>query len=129
MTWKQTLQSVFLFGIVFTASMCTSEVDDNTGELLIGRWELQEASRNGRITASLDDLYFEFYEDGSMRTNLSGGTETAKYKLDLPEIRQTESKMDAVYAIEEISDSMLLVNTELRGYSFRFLLAKSIPEQ
>lgn len=119
--------TVFLcLAVAFAA--CSSE-QDNTDELLIGRWEIQEASRNGRSTASLDELYFEFYEDGSMRTNISGATETAKFQLESPLIMQRESKVDADYSIEEISDSTLLITTELRGYAFRFLLKRAIQEQ
>ncbi|MEN0005229.1 MAG: hypothetical protein AAF798_13840 [Bacteroidota bacterium] len=122
-------QTTTLVCFIFLLTTCKKDVEDNSAELLVGRWEIQEASRNGRSTASLDNLYFEFYEDGSMRTNLSGATETAKYALEPPTIRQMESKMDADYTIQEITDSTLFMSTELRGYAFRFLLKKIIPEQ
>lgn len=101
----------------------------SNAELILGRWDIQEANRNGRPTESLAELYYEFYEDGSMRTNLTGASEQCKFELDNNNLYQRESKMDADYLIEELSDSVLVISTELRGSSFRFLLSKSILEE
>ena len=122
-----------LLSLLFIFSLTSCQQDGkkqvNTEDLIIGRWDIQEAKRNGRITESLDELYYEFYEDGSMRTNLTGASEQCKFELDNKQLYQRESKMDADYLIEELNDSTLVISTELRGSAFQFLLTKSILEE
>ena len=119
----------FLFVFSLTSCQQDSKKQANNEELIIGRWDVQEAKRNGRITESLAELYYEFYEDGSMRTNLTGASEQCKFELDNDKLYQRESKMDADFLIEELNDSMLVMSTELRGSTFQFLLTKSILEK
>lgn len=114
-----------LFISLFSVISCTEPPqEDNTQEYLIGRWDIQEASRNGRPTESLDQLYFEFFEDGSMNSNLTGSTQESKYTLEGKTVKQSGSPMDSDYAIEEISDSTLMMNTNIRGQIFRFRFQK-----
>lgn len=127
-TVRLSLLSLLLF-ISIIGCQTDSKKNASNAELILGRWDIQEANRNGRITESLAELYFEFYEDGSMRTNLTGASEQCKFELDNNNLYQRESKMDADYVIEELSDSSLVVSTELRGASFKFLLSKSILEE
>lgn len=122
-----------LFSLLMLFSLVACQQDGkktaNNEELILGRWDIQEANRNGRQTESLAELYYEFYEDGSMRTNLTGASEQCKYELDGNQLYQRESKMDADYLIEELNDSSLVISTELRGSTFKFLLSKSILEE
>ncbi|MEL6276522.1 MAG: hypothetical protein AAFU03_15600, partial [Bacteroidota bacterium] len=46
---------------------CTSD-DTDQGPSLVGRWEIESAQRNGRPTESLDELYFEFTDQGGFST-------------------------------------------------------------
>ena len=115
-----------VFGVIYS---CKPEAKTNHAELILGRWDIQEATRNGKPTESLAELYFEFFEDGSMRTNLSGTAEQAKYEISDSKISQRDSPLEADYVIESLVDSTLLLSTELRGFNFRFLLVKSIQEE
>lgn len=122
------LLSVLISIFVISCQQDSKKTASNA-ELILGRWDIQEANRNGRPTESLAELYYEFYEDGSMRTNLTGASEQCKFELDNNSLYQRESKMDADYLIEELTDSTLVISTELRGSAFRFLLSKSIQEE
>ena len=114
-----------LFIFLFSVIACTEvSQEDNTQEYLIGRWEIQEASRNDRPTESLERLIFEFFEDGNMNSNLTGSTQESKYTLEGMLVKQTGSPMDSDYTIEEISDSTLTMNTNIRGQIFRFRFLK-----
>jgi hypothetical protein len=122
---RSKLIQAVLFISLFSVIACTeTPQEDNTQEYLIGRWDIQEASRNGRPTESLDQLYFEFFEDGSMNSNLTGSTQESKYTLEGKTVKQNGSPMDSDYAIEEISDSTLTMNTNIRGQIFRFRFQK-----
>ena len=117
-----------LLATLVLAFACQSEPTTN-GDLLVGRWQIQEATRNGKPTESLDELYFEFYSDGKMRTNLSGSPEMATYQLEQNRILQRESRMEIDYEVEELSDSILTLKTSLRGFTFRFALDREVQEK
>jgi hypothetical protein len=122
------MRTTIVLIVLVSAFSCKKEADDKS-ELILGRWDIVEASRNGRPTESLADLYFEFFQDGNMRTNLTGSTATAAYQIDKNLIKQRNSQVDADYKIESLSDSTLILTTELRGFSFRFVLGKSVMEE
>ena len=112
---------LFLFG-------CKGESVDNT-DTLIGRWDIREARRNGQATESLDQLYFEFFEDGNMKTNILGADEEATYELDDNTIRQRDSQMPIDYTIETLSDTSLIMSTTINRFNFRFQLGKTVEEE
>lgn len=115
-------------GLIALAA-CQDTQETSRQEYLLGRWELQQAFRNGQVTESLQELYFEFFQDGKMSTNILGASETATYELQENELRQRDSQMDIDYQIEELSDSLLVLTTNLRSYDFRFRLHKRIQEE
>ncbi|MDX1667721.1 MAG: lipocalin family protein [Saprospiraceae bacterium] len=108
---------------------CQSDVQDEQREMLLGKWELTEATRDGRYTESLDELFFEFYQDGEMRTNLSGRVESATYELEDNLLLQRESQIETDYQIEQLDEEKLMMSTNLRGSHFVFTLERSIQEE
>lgn len=118
-----------LFSIALI-SIWSCQTESNPSEtLILGHWDIEEATRNGRPTESLAELFFEFFQDGKMRTNLSGIPDDGNYTIEKDKLYQRESQMDTDYTIEEINDSLLILSTEMRGFAFRFLLQKSIQEK
>ncbi len=107
-------------------SACRKE-DNKAAELIIGHWEVEEAFRNGRPTESLADLYFEFSPDGKISTNFSGVPEEGTYEIKGSKIAQRDTRLEADYNIESITADNLVLTTELRGYKFRFVLKKGLP--
>ncbi len=126
------LQSALLLPIVLALSACGSE-PENQQELLLGRWELAQATRNGNPTESLSELYFVFNEDGSMNTNLPvpGMAAQNQYKLDGRTLYQynEESPDELSYYIEEFGDSTLVLSTEIRNVRFSFTLRKQTASE
>ncbi|MFN7118823.1 MAG: hypothetical protein ACK4TA_18635 [Saprospiraceae bacterium] len=104
---------------------CNTNNTAETAQLLVGRWELVQALRNGSPTESLAELYFEFTADGKLMTNITGVPEEGTYELKKEQLLQRNTQIDADYTIEEIADSSLTLTTNLRGYSFQFDLKKS----
>lgn len=115
--------------ITFTLWTCASEEKEIEKNNLLGRWEIQEARRNGRPTESLDNLYFEFFEDGKMVTNLSGSQESAVYEVNEDIIAQRESQFDVDYQIRNLTDSTLELAAQIRDFNFSFSLSKAILEE
>ncbi len=106
---------------------CTSE-PKNTTELepgqVIGKWEVTEATRSGRPTGTLDDLYFEFLADGTMNTNLPTAEGSSEYQLN-GNVLQQRGTVDINYTIESLTESVMILKTELQNLEFRFSLAKT----
>ena len=114
----------FLSLMAFTIFLgCKKDAKTNE-DILWGRWEIVDASRNGSRTETLDELYFVFGEDGSLETNIAGSPEMATYSVKENLIQQRESRLEADYLIEQITDSTLMLATELRTFRFRLLLKK-----
>ena len=118
---------LLILGIT-TLFACQNDNTEETARLLVGRWELDQALRNGSPTESLTDLYFEFTPDGKLMTNIAGLPEEGTYELKKQQLLQRNTQIDADYTIEEITDADLILSTDLRGYSFRFLFKKAVPD-
>lgn len=116
--------SAILLVLVSTWSACRQD-QDNTAERIVGRWELREATRDGKPTESLEALYFEFLPDGKMNTNMAGVPETAAYTVAKNTIQQRQSRIEADYIIEELGDSIMVLSASIRDYNFRFRLGKA----
>ncbi len=129
MNWSISTRALFVTIGLVGLSACQDTEETIRQEYLLGRWELQQAYRNGQVTESLQELYFDFYQDGKMSTNILGAPETATYELEENELRQRDSQMDIDYQVEELSDSLLILTTNLRNYDFRFRLNKRIQEE
>ncbi len=121
---------LFSFASFFSACEKESEKD---ATLLIGRWEVTEATRNGRPTESLAELYFEFTSEGGLMTNVAGFPEEGTYEVRGDKILQRNTQLDAEYNIEELASDHMILTTELLAgngarYAFRFDLKKIMTE-
>ena len=103
---------------------CESE-EEKIQQMIIGRWTLEEAQRNNRVTESLASLYFIFREEGTMETNLLGSEEMYFYTVSPLEIEQKGPRIETIkYQIQQISDSTAELSTSLRNFNFVFKLRK-----
>ena len=116
-----------LFVLLWTG--CTTETaEDKDKALLLGRWDIQEAIRNGKITEALDGIYFEFLPESKMISNFNLSVEDRQSPYTLKEKILTEqSAVDAnrTFAIEQIDEQNLILSTEYQGMQFKLHLNKS----
>jgi len=116
----------FIFLSLMTLMFSCTWFGDKNDELILGRWELNQAFRNERPTESLDNLYLEFLNTGQFRTNLMGTDETFDYEYIKGEIIQKSPNLEPlIYKIEAISDTNLILTTSLKNFNFRFVMTKS----
>lgn len=123
---KRLIASTFLISLVSIGfNSCKNEPKIEQEDLL-GRWELREGFRNEQKSEDLSGLFFEFFGDGKMLTNMSGSTAEAQYELKKQTLLQRGGDMDADYQISTLNDTSLVLVTTLRDINFRFVLGKSI---
>jgi hypothetical protein len=101
-----------------------SKTDDKS-TLIHGRWELSKAFRDDSETQTLVGTFFEFGEDGNMRTNLPVQTEeSAPYTLEPNWIKQGGS-VPLDYSIKLLSATELVLILDLQGIRFEMIFAKA----
>lgn len=128
MKYKSAIGTIIVGLFLLSPFGCKNESTGNS-ELLLGRWDIREAKRNGQTTESLDQLFFEFFQDGSMRTNILGTVEEATYQYDNTTLKQRESQVEIDYNVESLTDSFLVMTATINRYNFQFRLGKTIEEE
>lgn len=107
------------------ALACGDDANSNAeANLILGRWELKEAKRNGSITESLEGAYFDFKGEGKLRTNLLGHDEANTYEIKDGKLHQN-GKQNITYDINTLDDKNLVLSMKMRGHTFNLTLAKA----
>ena len=89
------------------------------------RWLLDKGFRNEKETNSLAGLYFDFNTSGEVTTNLNGQDERLTYKLDGEDIIEIAGTEGVFLNIIELSETKLVLQTDIQGYTFKFVLLKN----
>jgi hypothetical protein len=89
------------------------------------RWLLDKGFRNEKETDSLAGLYFDFNTSGEVTTNLNGQDERLTYKLDGEDIIELAGTEGVFLNIIELSETKLVLQTDIQGYTFKFVLLKN----
>lgn len=119
---KFQLTALILFSCaLFFLSACGNDNAVTTTQL-VGRWDIQNATRNGEPTTTMEGMYFVFSEDGKLLTNMTGAEEAYTYELDGENILQRNGTIEADLQIESLAEGELVLTTELRGKQFRMVL-------
>lgn len=121
----RSLLFVFSFSVLLFTS-CANE-DPLAADTTVpgSSWELKRALRNNMETATLDGLFYEFKEDGTLVTNLMGNEQDGTYTIDGTEIATTGVDLPLTYEITELTDTTLHLQSRYQGYQFNFELGKS----
>lgn len=130
---RQTMTSfntkgIFLLLLFSTLMACGNDASEDQGPQLEGRWEIDRALRNGRPAESLAKLFFEFGEDASFSTNISGEVETGTFEVVEEEITTTGMSLPMVYKVGTLTDSTLVMKSSLSRYRFEFFLRRAADQ-
>lgn len=118
-----------LLVLSLSLTLACNEVEVQDTDLILGRWDLQEGLRDGRPTESLDELYFEFFEEGKMLSNITGATVEGSYEIDGDQLEQRGGPMEVDYTIQTLNDTMLLLTAQIHNRKFELQLARTIQEE
>ena len=87
---------------------------------LDGKWLVIEAQRNGKMTTTLEEGFFQFQEDSIFSTNIFSVEMDFTYQLTEDGFQQ-RGEIDLDYIIEALRPDTLIVTSEIRNNSFRFV--------
>lgn len=122
------IQNALLVLGLFLTFACGEDDIQNT-DLILGRWDIKEALRSGRPTESLDQLFFEFFEEGKMRTNITGSVTDGSYEIDGGQLLQRGVPLETDYTIQTLTDSVLVLTAAINRYDFRLQFTRTIQEE
>jgi len=88
------------------------------------KWLIDKGFRNDKETDSLTGLYFDFNTSGEVTTNLNGQDERLNFKLDGEDIIELTGTEVVFLNIMELSETKLVVQTDIQGYTFKFVMLK-----
>ena len=125
---------VFLFSFIvfilgsFFASSCRPEEEVKTLSIdeLYGKWNMLQASRDGKLTETLKDSYFDFRAPDVLVNNINRKEQSYSFAYDGNVIQQ-RGTLDVDYNILKRSGDTILLGASIRNYEFKFLLTREIP--
>lgn len=93
--------------------------------LLIGKWNLTDATVNKIPSPRLDGAYFEFISGGVLKTNIMGSEEEGKYEMNIENKTLTQKTGKTIeYNVEKLVKDSLVMNMEIASKKFVVLLRK-----
>lgn len=96
---------IFLSIIMFLLSCKNS---NPSYEDINGEWSIIEAKRNGRITRTLENVYFKFDSTPKMQTNILGEDQSYPINYDFPSIEIESSQLNKLNVISLVEDTLIL---------------------
>lgn len=113
--------------LVFAACQSDSK-DTNYEELILGRWEIREAIRNGRPTETMTGAFMEFLPKGRLLSNVAGSPEESAYSVQGNIISSKSERLPADYTILFVADSSMVLKFIVRDIPFQFSLARAAAQ-
>lgn len=128
------MSSNFSFTVLLTTSFLLSCQPDGPKKVelnkadLIGRWEIAKGFRNGKETETLTGTFYEFDEDGNMRTNLTPTTmeQSYNYSFSGNEIKQ-KGDTPITYTVDSLTSNYLGLNMVINNFQFKLEMNKAVP--
>jgi hypothetical protein len=117
---KFLIRSGTILFIFFALISCAKE---DLKTMIQAKWEISSAEREGKMTNSLEGLYFDFVSDSQFRSNILGEESVFEYSLNDRTI-DVDHALIKVFDVISITDSMLTLNTTIREESFTFNMKK-----
>ncbi len=91
-------------------------------EFLLGKWTVIEATRNNKVTNTLDGAFF-FFDQKILTTNFQGFENQAEYVLENNHLKLTKG-LDYTFQLEKSDLKFLIMTTKIQNTSFMFKLKR-----
>ena len=118
----KTVKFTTCFLLISTVVLIGCHTDSDKKSSLTGRWEMKYGELNGQPAPALQGMYFQF-DDKNVTTNFneSAVDETIPFEFkDSKIVKKTNPNVE--FEVTTLTDSLLEMTTELRGYDFKLVL-------
>jgi len=124
MTAFKILSFMLIASVAFSCQVGEAPAFDT--KKLTGRWELTKAWRNHRPTETLTGTFYEFLQDGLMKTNLvlDGSNGEYPFVVSGSKIIQKSKPDEVVFTVVAFSDTLLTLEMVMKNYPFKLVLHK-----
>jgi len=117
------LISLFYFSIFFSNCKSDTLKSSEPSSTLEGRWTMDKASRDGKLTETLKDSYFIFSSPNKLVNNINRREQAYEYEQSDNQILQRGS-LNIDYDILKFTSDTLILAADIRNRQFQFLLLR-----
>lgn len=103
----------------FITSSCNNAL---LNEKIQGNWVLSEALRNGRLTSTFENCYFNFDKDQNIETNFTGEVVRSKYKIKGKIIKSDNTLPEII--VNSCSKDSLALSCNIENNDLQFNLVR-----
>lgn len=90
-----------------------------------GNWTLIRATRNGKPTQTLENVFFDFSKENRMMTNLLGSENTFEINYNYPAIKIENSSELERLTVKKLLRDTLHLELRLMNYKYDFYLMRT----
>lgn len=114
--------------VVFAMVSCQSDSANFAPDTLKGKWNIEQAFRDGKETQTLKKGYFEFSDEQKLKTNILRDTLFYNYVLKGSKIKVDDTHKIS-YTVSKLIADTLILETKIRKFDFRIILLKAVDEE
>ncbi len=115
------LKLYILFSIAFFFTACETN-DDERNKIIVGKWFIESAERDGTKIRSLEGTIFEFTPDGKMTTNVPNLGE-GNYHFSNNQLIQKGANTQN-YTIEDLTTEKLVLKMQIKDMDFKMTFGR-----
>jgi len=116
-----------MFFILFILGGCKSDINpikEITAEDLVGEWNIFYATRNGKVTKSLEKGNFVFQADNLVTSNLFATPNSLNFTYDKGTITIEGEPNISSLKINKLQNDTLIVSSKTKVFKMEFHLTK-----
>jgi hypothetical protein len=110
------LKLYILFSMVFFFTACDTK-EDGRNKIIVGKWFIESAEKDGTKIRSLEGTVFEFTADGKMTTNVPNLGD-GNYHFDSNQLIQKGANSQT-YIIEDLTTEKLVLKMQIKDMDFK----------
>ena len=109
--------------IIILLSSCGEEMGTVELDKLPGRWTLVEAQRDGNVTSTLDNAFFDI-DSEVFSHNLNGDSVGVSYVLE-SNVLKLNDEMLKTLEVTALNADTLRAKTKIGSFNFQFLMTRN----
>ncbi|MDF1698129.1 MAG: hypothetical protein P1U56_19935 [Saprospiraceae bacterium] len=121
------ISSIFIFFLVVALYGCKSDkngVREIVEEDLIGEWVIFYATRNGKMTKSLEEGNFVFQDDNLVSSNLFNSSNSLNFTYDKGTINIEGDSLMSYLKVKKLKNDTLVLSSKMKVFEMEFYLSR-----